>query len=246
MKKKVNGLETLLQVSSLTKTYKNNRGIHGINFSIERGEIKGLLGPNGAGKTTLMNCIVGMLQPDEGHVTILGNDLHQDYKSAICPVGAYIGSGGLYDHLTAFQNLKLALRFYPQISTTRIDDVLEKVGLSTFKHEKVRGYSMGMKQRLGLAAAILSKPALVILDEPANGLDVDGMILFRKVMKELANDGVSVLLSSHLTSELERVCSKYAILIKGEFHDIGALPKNQFLEQIYLEKSGGEVHVGNY
>jgi ABC-2 type transport system ATP-binding protein len=242
----VNGLETVLQVLSLTKTYKNNRGIHGINFSIERGEIKGLLGPNGAGKTTLMKCIVGMLQPDEGHVTILGNDLHQDYKSAISPVGAYIGSGALYDHLTAFQNLKLALRFYPAIRSTRIDDVLEKVGLSTFKHEKVRGYSMGMKQRLGLAAAILSKPALVILDEPANGLDVDGMIIFRKVMKELANDGVSVLISSHLTSELERVCSKYAILIKGELHDIGALPKNQSLEQIYLEEIGEDVHVGNY
>jgi ABC-2 type transport system ATP-binding protein len=235
----VNGLETVLHVSGLTKTYKNNRGIKGINLSINRGEVKGLLGPNGAGKTTLMKCMVGLTYPDQGEVTIFGNQVHEDCKSALSQVGAYICTGGLYDHLTAYQNLKLAFRFYPNLATARIDEVLEQVGLTPYKHEKVKGFSMGMRQRLGIASALLSKPSLIILDEPANGLDVDGMILFRNLIKQLANDGTSFLISSHLTSELEKICNTYCLLIKGELHDIGALPANQSLEEVYVARIGG-------
>jgi ABC-2 type transport system ATP-binding protein len=240
----VNGLETVLQVSGLTKTYKNNRGIKGINLSINRGEVKGLLGPNGAGKTTLMKCMVGLTFPDQGEVSIFGSQVHEDCKLALSQVGAYIGTGGLYDHLTAYQNLKLAFRFYPNLATARKDEVLEQVGLTPYKHEKVKGFSMGMRQRLGIASALLSKPSLIILDEPANGLDVDGMILFRNLIKQLANDGVSFLISSHLTSELEKVCNTYCLLIKGELHDIGALPANQSLEEVYMARIGGEF-LGN-
>jgi ABC-2 type transport system ATP-binding protein len=241
----VNGLETVLQVNGLTKTYKNDRGIKGINLSIKRGEIKGLLGPNGAGKTTLMKCIVGLTFPDQGEVSIFGSELHLDGKLALSQVGAYIGTGALYDHLTAYQNLKLAFRFYPNLASTRIDEVLEQVGLTPYKNEKVKGFSMGMRQRLGIASALLSNPSLIILDEPANGLDVDGMILFRNLIKKLANDGVSFLISSHLTSELEKVCNNYCLLIKGELHDIGALPENQSLEEVYVAKIGGE-NRGNH
>jgi ABC-2 type transport system ATP-binding protein len=240
----VNGLEKVLRVSGLAKKYKNNRGIHEVDFSIERGEIKGLLGPNGAGKTTLMKCIVGLTNPDHGEVSIFGTNLHGNYKTAITQVGAYIGTGALYDHLTAYQNLKLAIRFYPKIPATRIDEILEDVGLSPYKCEKVKGFSMGMKQRLGLASALVSNPSLVILDEPANGLDVDGMILFRNVIKRLANVGVSFLISSHFTSELEKICNTFCVLIKGQLHEIGPITTNQSLEHIYLEKIGG-VPSGN-
>lgn len=237
-------MEKVLQVSGVTKKYKNNRGIEGINFSIERGEIKGLLGPNGAGKTTLMKCMVGLTFPDYGEVSIFGNKIHEDYKLVLSQVGAYIGTGALYDHLTAYQNLKLAIRFYPTLAPSRMDEVLEQVGLTPYKHEKVKGFSMGMRHRLGIASALLSNPSLIILDEPANGLDVDGMILFRNLLKRLANEGVSFLISSHLTSELEKICNTYAILIKGELHDIGALPANQSLEEVYVAKIGGEF-LGN-
>ncbi|WP_230498030.1 ABC transporter ATP-binding protein [Pseudoneobacillus rhizosphaerae] len=234
----------MLQVTGLTKTYKNNRGIKGIHFSINRGEIKGLLGPNGAGKTTLMKCMVGLAFPDQGEVSIFGKKVHEDCKLALSQVGAYIGTGALYDHLTAYQNLKLAFRFYPTLASTRIDEVLEQVGLTSYKHEKVKGFSMGMRQRLGIASALLSNPSIIILDEPANGLDVDGMIMFRNLIKGLANDGVSFLVSSHLTSELEKICNSYSILIKGELHDIGALPTYQSLEEVYVAKIGGEL-LGN-
>jgi ABC-2 type transport system ATP-binding protein len=241
----VNGLETVLQVTGLTKTYKNNRGIKGIQFSINRGEIKGLLGPNGAGKTTLMRCLVGLTFPDQGEVSIFGKKVHEECKLALSKVGAYIGTGALYDHLTAYQNLKLAFRFYPTLASTRIDEVLEQVGLTPYKHEKVKGFSMGMRQRLGIASTLLSNPSIIILDEPANGLDVDGMIMFRNLIKGLANDGVSFLVSSHLTSELEKICNSYSILIKGELHDIGALPTYQSLEEVYVAKIGGELLENN-
>jgi ABC-2 type transport system ATP-binding protein len=232
-------MEKVLQVSHLTKTYKNNRGIKNINLSLERGEIKGLLGPNGAGKTTLMKSMVGLTKPDSGEVKIFGHDVHGDYKKAIMPVGAYL-STGLYEHLTAYQNLKLAIRFYPSLPKTRINEVLELVGLTPYKNEKVSGFSMGMKQRLGIASALLSKPAVLILDEPVNGLDIDGMLMFRSLMQSLASEGVSILISSHLTSELEKVCHSYSILIKGELHEIGTLAAEQSLEELYIERIGGE------
>lgn len=237
-------MEKVLQVSNLTKTYQNNRGIRNINLSLLPGEIKGLLGPNGAGKTTLMKCIVGLTKPDSGQVQIRAKDVHGDFKKAISPVGAYIGMG-LYEHLTAYQNLKLAIRFYPSLSKTRVNEVLELVGLTPYKNEKVSGFSMGMKQRLGIASALISKPTVLILDEPVNGLDIDGMLMFRNLMQKLASEGVSILISSHLTSELEKVCHSYSILIKGELSDVGPLEEGQSLEALYIDRIGGEG-IGSY
>jgi ABC-2 type transport system ATP-binding protein len=229
-------MEPVLRVSGLTKKYKNNRGIKDVHFTIGRGEVLGLLGPNGAGKTTLMKCLVGLTRPDSGKVEIFGHDLTEDYKAAIAQVGTHIGTGALYDYLTAYQNLTLVNRFYRDNQDSRIHEVLAEVGLGPYKNEKVGGYSMGMKQRLGIASAILARPSFVILDEPANGLDIDGMILFRAVIRRLAGEGTSFLISSHLTSELEKMCSRYAILLNGEITEMNEMANDQNLEQLYIGK----------
>lgn len=238
-------METVLEVFDIGKTFKNGRGIKKINFSIEKGNVFGLIGPNGAGKTTLMKTITGLLQPDTGRVLILGKDLENDYKSAIRDVGAYIGSGGIYTHLSAWQNLKMILRFYPDLPISRIDEVLQLVGLSQYKHDKAASFSMGMVQRLGLAAALLPKPKLIILDEPANGLDIEGMLIFRSVVHQLSKTGVTFVISSHLTSELEKICTHFGILIDGELQCIvqrDEMAAGKSIEDLYIERNGG-VHV---
>lgn len=238
-------METVLEVFDIGKTFKNGRGIKKINFSIEKGNVFGLIGPNGAGKTTLMKTITGLLQPDTGRVLILGKDLENDYKSAIRDVGAYIGSGGIYTHLSAWQNLKMILRFYPDLPISRIDEVLQLVGLSQYKHDKAASFSMGMVQRLGLAAALLPKPKLIILDEPANGLDIEGMLIFRSVVHQLSKTGVTFVISSHLTSELEKICTHFGILIDCELQCIvqrDEMAAGKSIEDLYIERNGG-VHV---
>ncbi|GAM16640.1 ABC transporter ATP-binding protein [Mesobacillus selenatarsenatis] len=238
-------METVLEVSNIGKRFKNGRGISDINFSIEKGNVFGLIGPNGAGKTTLMKAITGLLKPDTGKVKISGKNLEEDYKSAIRDVGANIGSASIYSHLTAWQNLKMIIRFYPEQPISRIDDVLKSVGLSKYKHDKVSSYSMGMVQRLGLAAALLPKPKLIILDEPANGLDIDGMLVFRNVVRQLSDEGVTFLISSHLTSELDKFCTHFGILIDGELQCIvrkDLFSAGKSIEDLYVERIGG-VHV---
>lgn len=240
-------METVLEVSRLEKSFKNGRGIKDINLCIGRGEVFGLIGPNGAGKTTLMKSLTGLLKPDSGMVTIMGKDLSADYKAAIENVGAYIGSGSIYPHLSASQNLKMILRLYPGLPASRIDEVLELVGLTPYKHEKAGAFSMGMTQRLGLAAALLASPRLVILDEPANGLDIDGMLIFRDIVKKLAESGVSFLISSHLTAELEKICSHFGIILNGEMTctiRVEDLPPGEGIEGIYIEQIGGVQSAG--
>ena len=240
-------MEKVLEVSGIEKSFKNGRGIRDIHLSISKGEVFGLIGPNGAGKTTLMKSITGLLTPNAGKVSILGRDLEKEYKQAIRNVGAYIGSGAIYPHLTANQNLKMILRLYPEVPVLRIDEVLELVGLTSYKHERASAFSMGMTQRLGLAAAVLSNPKLVILDEPANDLDIDGMLIFRNTVQQLADSGIAFLISSHLTSELEKICSHFGILINGEMKGIvpkDAIPSGSSIEDIYIEKIGGVQGAG--
>ncbi|MBT2639288.1 ATP-binding cassette domain-containing protein [Bacillus sp. ISL-39] len=235
-------METVLKVSDIGKRFKNGRGINEVNFSIKEGNVFGLIGPNGAGKTTLLKAITGLLKPDSGKIMIFGRDLEEDFKSAIRDVGANIGSGSIYSHMTAWQNLKMIIRFYPEMPLSRIDEVLHSVGLSQYKHEKASSYSMGMLQRLGLAAALLPNPKLIVLDEPANGLDIDGMIIFRNVVQELSETGVTFLISSHLTAELDKFCTHFGILIDGELQCIiekDLIPAGKSIEDLYVEKIGG-------
>lgn len=228
-------MEKALVITGLTKLFPNGRGIYNINLSVNQGEILGILGPNGAGKTTLLRCITGLAKPDSGEVELFSINIDHHFKEAIRPVSALIGSASNYEAMTPIQNLKMILRFYPDIPTTAIDEVLQLTGLSQNKNEKMATFSIGMKQRFGIAAALISKPRLIILDEPTNGLDIDGLLFFRQTIQEISSQsGVTFVISSHHLSELEKLCHRYCFLING--HTSLYESTDESLEEIYVKK----------
>lgn len=234
-------MEKTVVLTGVTKQFSNGRGIHNIDLTVRQGDVLGILGPNGAGKTTMLKCMTGLVKPDHGKIELFGYDVEQQYKEAIGYVGACIGQGSMYENMTAYQNLKMALRFYADVPETTIDEVLEMTGLAPYKYEKISSYSMGMKQRFGIAAALISKPKLIILDEPTNGLDIDGLLLFRKTISQLASySDVTILISSHHISEMERLCNRFCFLINGEV--TFSEPGQQSLEELYIQK----VEEGTY
>ncbi|MDP4180731.1 MAG: ABC transporter ATP-binding protein [Bacillota bacterium] len=241
-------MEKVLEVKGLTKLYKNNRGINDINFEIYKGDIFGFLGPNGAGKTTTMKIISGLCRADQGEVRIFGFDIVEQFEKAMQNVGCIIETVEAYEYTSAYKNLELVSRFYKDIKKARIDEVLELVGLKDYKNEKVANFSLGMKQRLGLAAAILSKPELVILDEPTNGLDIEGMVDIRNIITQLASEQkITFFISSHLVHEMEITCSRVGIIYNGKLVKMGYVKEllksydtleNCFMDQVRKEKSG--------
>lgn len=232
-------MEKVLEVEQLTKLYKNGRGVKNINFSIERGDVVGLLGPNGSGKTTIMKTIMGLCHADSGHVTIFGNDVEEDVERTLAKVGGLIERPAIFEYLSARENLKMMARYYPGVDNDRIDHVMEVVRISRYQKEKAGRFSLGMKQRLGLALAILSDPELVVLDEPTNGLDIEGTVEIREIIKRMAAEkGTSFLIASHLAPELEKTCNKVAVVHEGDllsFEPMGeALKLNPSLEDYFL------------
>lgn len=214
-------METVLEIKGLTKLYKNGRGIFDINLEVYRGDVFGFLGPNGAGKTTAMKIMTGLMHPNSGDVEIFGHSVITEFEQAMKKVGCIIETAESYAYLTPYENLKLFARFYDDVDDKRIDEVLELTGILKFKKEKVKNFSLGMKQRLGLAAAILSRPELVILDEPLNGLDVEGMIEIRKLIKALAeNEKTTFFISSHLIHDVEITCNRIGILYDGKLVNV--------------------------
>lgn len=210
-------MDKILEVKNLTKLYKNNRGIKNISFDIFKGDIFGFLGPNGAGKTTVMKTITGLCKPDEGEIKIFGFNVGHQFEKAMQKVGSIIETACAYEYMTAHKNLELAGRYYGDVTEERIEKALELFGLGKYKNEKVRNYSLGMKQRLGLATAVLSRPEFVILDEPTNGLDVEGMIDVRNIIARLAREeGITFFISSHLIHEVELICNRIGIINNGE------------------------------
>ncbi|MCX7708467.1 MAG: ATP-binding cassette domain-containing protein [Clostridia bacterium] len=209
-------MEKVLEVNGLTKLFKNGRGIRDISFDVYQGEIFGFLGPNGAGKTTTMKIITGLSRADRGSVKIFGYDVLTRFEEAMRKVGCIIETVESYEFLSAAKNLEMALRYYPGLDKSRIHEVLELVGLDKYKNEKVGCFSLGMKQRLGLASAILSKPELVILDEPANGLDIEGTVDIRNIITRLAREqGITFFISSHMIHEMEITCDRIGIIEDG-------------------------------
>lgn len=235
-------MEKVVEVKNLEKVYSNQRGVREINFDIYKGEIFGFLGPNGAGKTTVMKTMVGLCKADKGEVRFFGHPLFTNFKQAMEQVGCMIETADAFEYLSGYDNLKLAARFYSGLPKSRIDEVLELVGLAPYKQEKVAGYSLGMKQRLGLASAILSYPQFVILDEPANGLDVEGMVQIRELITHMAKEmGVTFMVSSHLIHEISLVCNRIAIIQNGRLIQEGRLDElirdpEQTLEDYFLEQ----------
>ncbi|BFT76172.1 MULTISPECIES: ATP-binding cassette domain-containing protein [Paenibacillus] len=209
-----------IEISGLTKAFKNGRGITELNLDVDQGDIFGFLGPNGAGKTTAMKMITGLMKPDRGDVKIFGASILDDYVNAMKHVGCLIETAESYPYLTANDNLKMFARFYPHVDQKRIDECLELTGMLKYKNEKSQKFSLGMKQRLGIAAAILSKPKLLILDEPLNGLDVEGMLEMRKLIKQLSQEGTTFFISSHLIHDVELTCTRIGIIYGGKLVNV--------------------------
>ena len=188
--------------------------LNNICIQIKDGDIVGLLGPNGAGKTTLISIILGLQKKDSGKIFINDNDMDLNYKKNIKVIGSVMDSQNFYTYLTGMSNLKLKARIY-KIDKLEIDKIVDLVGLSNKINDKVRTYSLGMKQRLNIAMALLNKPKILIMDEPTNGLDINGIIDLKKIIKKLSEKGVIILISTHMIKELDDTCNKICILKNG-------------------------------
>lgn len=206
----------VVQLRRATKTIGRKTLVDDLTFDIPAGEVFGFLGPNGAGKTTTIRMMVGLAGISRGDILIQGHSITKDFKKAIRHVGAIVENPDLYTYLTGYQNLQHFARMVPGVTKTRILEVAEAVGLQGRIHSKVKTYSLGMRQRLGIAQALLHRPSLLILDEPTNGLDPAGIHELRAQLKQLARDqGVAVFVSSHLLSEMELMCDRVGVLQHG-------------------------------
>jgi ABC-type multidrug transport system ATPase subunit len=208
--------EFVLQTQHLKKYFGAVHAVEDVSLAIRQGEIFGFLGPNGAGKTTTISMILGLTYPNAGLVTIFGQRVTPGHTTVLRNVGMMVGAPAQMQAFTARQNLQCLAHLYPELPAGRIDEVLEQVGLKTVAHRTVRAFSTGMKQRMGLALALLSKPELLILDEPTNGMDPAGMYEIRALLHGLAQGGTTVFLSSHLLHEMEQVCDRVAVVQHGQ------------------------------
>jgi len=208
---------SILSVEKITKSIKNKEIIKGISFDINAREILGFLGPNGAGKSTTLRMIVGLSKPSSGNITIDGHSITTDYVKAMAQVGCIIETPDMYNYMSGYKNLEMLGSMSKGVSKKAIDEAIELVGMEHRIHDKVAIYSMGMKQRLGLAQALMHRPKLLVLDEPTNGLDPQGINEFREIIKSLVKErGISVLVSSHLISEVQLLCDKVSIINGGK------------------------------
>lgn len=205
-------METILTVTNLTKKFGSLVAVNDLSFTIEKGNVYGILGPNGSGKSTTLGIILNVVNRTSGafHWFDGSSSTHEALKK----VGAIIERPNFYPYMTAVQNLKLVCKI-KEVSEAKIEEKLELVGLLDRKNSKFRTYSLGMKQRLAIASALLNDPEILILDEPTNGLDPQGIHQIREIIKKIASQGTTILLASHLLDEVEKVCSHVVILRKG-------------------------------
>ncbi len=207
----------VLSVNDLTKVYGSKKVVKSINLSLFPGQIYGFVGPNGAGKSTTLKMITGLVPPTEGSVRICGFSIENNFKHAIANVGAIIEMPQLYPYLSGLKNLQLMAKFYGKNATRRINEIVKLVGMENRIKDKFGTYSLGMKQRLGIAQALLNKPKLLILDEPTNGLDPNGIIEIRNILRSLAEkEKMTIIISSHNLAELELICDSIGIIHDGK------------------------------
>jgi ABC-2 type transport system ATP-binding protein len=209
-------MKPALEVENLTKKIKRKLIIKGVSFTLYPGEVFGFLGPNGAGKTTTIRMIVGLISPTSGTIKIGGKNVRTEFTEAMKHLGCIVENPELYPYLTGWENLEHFAKMDPSIPTNRLQEVVTLVGLTNRIHDRVSTYSLGMRQRLGIAQALLGKPKVLILDEPTNGLDPAGIREMREFIRQLAREeNLSVLVSSHLLSEIQLMCDRVAIISKG-------------------------------
>ncbi|WP_164671002.1 ABC transporter ATP-binding protein [Virgibacillus doumboii] len=209
--------EAAMELVHVKKSIGNKEIIKDLTFTINKGEVFGFIGPNGAGKTTTIRMMVGLMQITDGDIRILGNSIHSDFKDAVREVGAIVENPEMYPFMSGWQNLMHYARMTPGVTKERIHEVIKLVGLEKPINEKVKKYSLGMRQRLGIAQALLHNPSVLILDEPTNGLDPAGIREIRQYIRKLAEEeNVAVIISSHLLSEIELMCDRIGLIKNGE------------------------------
>ncbi|NYF55612.1 ATP-binding cassette domain-containing protein [Micromonospora purpureochromogenes] len=234
-------MSAVLEIEGLRKTYKSRRrgtrnALDGFDMRVEAGQVHGFLGPNGSGKTTTLRTLLGLIRPDGGRMTILGHEVPAALPTVAGQVGAIVESPQFFPHFTARDTLSL-LAGAGEVPVNRVDEVLELVGLRDRAGERVRTYSLGMKQRLAVASALLKNPRLLILDEPANGLDPGGIREMRTLMRTLAESGMTVVLSSHILGEIQLICDSVTIISLGRRVAFGPV------DQVLAAHSHGGVRV---
>ncbi|HBU83122.1 MAG TPA: ABC transporter ATP-binding protein [Paenibacillus sp.] len=220
--------DPVLSVQHLKKKIGRKWIIKDVTFDVKPGEIFGFLGPNGAGKTTTIRMLVDLIKPTEGKIQVCGYDVNRDPERALKYVGSIVENPEVYTYLTGWENLEHFARMQPGVDNDRIQEVVDIVRLDQRIHDKVRTYSLGMRQRLGIAQALLGRPRLLILDEPTNGLDPKGIKELRIFIKQLASEGMAVFVSSHLLSEIQLLCDRVAIISAGRVLTVGGV--NELIE----------------
>lgn len=232
--------QPIVELRQLSKTIGKKKIIDNLNLSLFPGQITGFLGPNGAGKTTTIRMMSGLMKPTSGEVVVDGQTLNEHFEETMSKVGVIVENPEMYKYMSGWKNLLHFARMDKTVTKERITQVVEQVGMQNRIHEKVSSYSLGMRQRLGLAQALLHRPKFLILDEPTNGLDPAGIREFRTYLRKIAvEDGVSVFVSSHLLSEIELMCDRIAIIQNGQLIDLREM--NQVEEaHYYIEAQPAE------
>lgn len=225
-------MKNIIETRNLTKVYKDFKALDKVSINIEEGKVYGLLGPNGAGKSTFLKLITQIIKPSYGEIIFRGHEISQNDLSKI---GSIVENPAIYPNLTAFENLKV-LTILLNIEEERINKVLKIVGLTNTGNKLAREFSLGMKQRLGIAMALINNPNLLILDEPTNGLDPVGIAELRELIKSFTIDGITVLISSHILSEIDQVADKVGILVNGKLAYEGENNKgSDHLENLFMD-----------
>jgi ABC-2 type transport system ATP-binding protein len=220
--------ETVIKVNNLSKKIGKSPIIKDVSFELKKGEILGLLGPNGSGKTTILKMLVGLIKPSNGSIFIENFNITKEFEKAITHVGAIIENPVMYDFLSGYDNLVHFFRMTDRLSYERIDEVIELLKMHDYISDKVFTYSLGMRQRLGLAQAILHHPSILLLDEPTNGLDPEGIKSLRETLRKLAiEQGVSIIISSHILGEIELICDSVMVMDDGMCIERGLISELQ-------------------
>ena len=224
--------KTVLSIKNVSKHLGKRKILSDITLDVHEGEIFGFLGPNGSGKTTTIKLILGLLRMESGKISICGHDNVKEFEAAMRCVGGIIENPEMYKYLTGRQNLEQYLRMYPELPPERVDEVVRLVRMESRINDKISKYSLGMRQRLGIAQAVLHHPRLLILDEPTNGLDPAGIKELRDVLKALSREeGVAVFVSSHMLSELQLMCDRVGIIDRGVTVGFRSLDADGMIEE---------------
>lgn len=234
----------ILKISKLSKSIGKKLILDDISFSVLEGEIFGFLGPNGAGKTTTIKIITGLMKPSSGEILVDNNNIEKNPLKAISNIGAIVENPSLYEYLTGLENLKLVAKLR-HVNIDERDEIINEIIPVEALNEKVSKYSLGMKERLAIGCALIGNPKLLILDEPTNGLDPEGIIHLRKVLTKLAKEkNITIFISSHQLNEIQNICNRMAFIKKGKIQSIECMDEiinlGMNLEEKYMKIMGGE------